>query len=389
MNYTEKNLSALRDYFSSGCKSDKWLGLELEHFIVDKHTRRSIAYDGGIEEILTRLQPHYGEAVFSQGHIIGILRKGADITLEPAAQFEVSIGPSSDVAGIADTYDEFLAMLLPILDSLNCELVNAGYHPLSKIDELPTIPKQRYAFMYEHFSKTGTRGKNMMKGSAATQVSIDYESEEDFALKFRVANILGPLLSLMCDNTKIYESAPFGRMARTHIWNDVDPQRSGVVAGALDKDFTFRDYAEYIYNMPPILIPHENDFIYTEFATVAELFANKALTLKDIEHVIGMVFPDVRLKTSLEIRMADSLPIAEALGYTALIKGLFYDEANLTKLHKSFIGIKNADVTAAKAALMADGGKAIVYGKLAADWINDLLDMAQKDVEALRKRGIS
>ena len=354
MNFKEYSISALVDYFVSGCKKEKLLGLELEHFVVDKQSRRSVPYTDGIERLLNRLQPLYGEPIFSDSHhIIGVTRETANITLEPAAQLEISIMPSSDLSEIARIYYEFIKILTPLLDEMGFELVCLGYHPKSKIDELPLIPKQRYEHMYSHFAKTGTRGKYMMKGSAATQVNIDYESETDFKKKFRVANILGPLLAFICDNAIFFEGEPFTmNMVRTFIWDDVDPARSGVPQSALDRDFGFRDYAEYIYNMPEIFLPEDK----------AEY----------LEHALTMAFPDVRLKTRLELRMADSMPIEAAMDFMTLLSDIFYNEVRLNEFYQATVDIKNSDVAAAKNELIRKGKDAIVYGRSTNEWLSKI-----------------
>jgi glutamate--cysteine ligase len=219
----------------------------------------------------------------------------------------------------------------------------------------------------------------MMRGTAATQVAIDFGDEVDFSKKFRVANILGPLLALISDNTSVFEGEPYdGRMVRTYIWNDVDPDRSKIVKGALDGAFGFRDYANYICDMPAVLLIEEGEAVFTGSKPVSELFADRRMTREDVEHVISMAFPDVRLKTYIEIRMADSLPIEQALAYLALLKGLLYDEGNLEELHSSTKGVRNQDVTQAKADLLAHGARARVYGVDAGDWIARLLAMAGK-----------
>jgi len=368
--YTKQNIAAIAEFFASGCKKEQYLGLELEHFIIDKQTNESLPYPQ-VEKVLKKLGPLYGQPVFSEGHMIGISREGAHITLEPAAQIEISIGPVDELADFIPIYEHFTGLLTPILDEIGCKLACFGYHPKSKIDDLPLLPKQRYRYMYQHFSQTGSRGKNMMKGSAATQVSVDYEDEQDFARKFLVANALGPLLAFIAANTSVFEGEAFGHsgMARTYIWNDVDPARSLVVPGALQPNFKFTDYASYLYNAPPILLGDS----YTGNKTAAELFVNRPITRDEIEHIAGMVFPDVRLKTQLEIRMADSVPFPMALAYTALIQGIFYNPSNLDSLHNSLI---NCDVPSAKQALMQDGLNALVYGIPVMEWLEKLFNMA-------------
>ena len=346
---------------------------------MDKKSQRSLPFDS-LEKILQGLQTSYGEPVYSYDNssntsrLIGIDRPGAPITLEPAAQLEISIGPVHEVHEFRPAYEKFISLLSPILEEMDATLLCLGYHPRSKVDELPIIPKQRYAFMDKHFKTTGSRGKNMMKGSAATQVSIDYESEVDFTKKFRLANILGPLFALACDNTAIFEGEPFLRMARTYIWNDVDPARSMVVQGSLDAggSFGFLAYAEYVYDTPPIIVMEGEECRYTGHKPASELFTARAITTQEIEHILGMVFPDVRLKTQIEIRVADSLPFERALSYTKMLKDIFYDSKKLECLYEKTLWIKNSDVTAAKEALIAGGAEAEVYGRRAADWLEEI-----------------
>jgi len=360
----EKNIAALVEYFASGCKKEQLLGLELEHFVIDRKTGLSLAYEDGVEEILKRLQPVYGEPIFSEGQIIGITRAGkAEISLEPAAQLEISIFPTPCIEKIKSTYDEFAAAISPILDDMDCELFCAGYHPRGS--DLPLIPKKRYELMDAHFKKTGTMGRQMMRGTAATQISIDYEDEADFSKKFRVANILAPVFSFMCDE----------KMTRARIWSDVDPRRT-----ICDCDLNFREYAKFIYEMPPIFILRDDETIYSELirynslytgdAPSSEIFAARELTPADIEHIASMAFPDVRLKNCIEIRVADSMPINETLAFAKLIKKIFYDKNVLDEIDAATRQIKKHDIAEAKTALVNHGADAEIYEKPVRYWLD-------------------
>ena len=343
----------LIEYFNKGCKNDNLLGLELEHFIVDKQ-KNSVPYPK-VKEILEKLAPLYGKPIYLDNNIIGIEALNANITLEPAAQLEISIGPFKEIIDIKNKYDSFIKTIKPILDSFDYSLEYAGFLPKSTIDDLPMIPKQRYTTMYNYFGKYG---KYMMKGTASTQVSIDYKSEDDFHKKFRVANILSPLFALICDNTRVLNGKPYNNhLARTYIWNNVDHRPK-----FNPRDFNFREYAEYVYNTPLICMP---DGLPTH-KTAAEIYEDKP----DIEHILSMVFPDIRLKNCIEIRVADSMPINRALEYIALIQGLFYNERNLDMLYDLTKHIN--DISRAKNILIQYGKLGIVYDKSATEWI-DLL----------------
>ena len=378
MDYRNHNIERLVDFFRTGCKERKLVGLELEHFVVRSHSGESVSYYDGVRQILESLLPTYGEPICWKDNLIGILREGAHITLEPAGQLEISIGPMAGLDEIRQVYDEFLRQLTPILDDTGSKLVTAGYHPQSKIDDLPLLPKKRYEIMEKYFKKSGLMGKNMMKGTAATQVSIDYRDESDFKKKFRVANILGPLFSFICDNSKSFEGEPFeGRMLRTQIWNNVCPARSNVVPGALDTDFGFYEYAAYLYDLPAVMIPKDGGFAATGSSTFAQIFADTPMENAEVLHATSMAFPDVCLKNHVEIRMADSLPIHKALAYAALIKGLFYDDGNLEKLCDMTNEVQNHHVIYAKQELITNGPGGVIYNRPVNEWLEVIFHLAE------------
>ena len=102
------------------------------------------------------------------------------------------------------------------------------------------------------------------------------------------------------------------------------------------------------------------------------------MTRADVEHALSMVFPDVRLKSYVEIRPADSMPVPYAIAYAALVKGLFYWDENLESLEAACAQIGAEDVWRAKeasfAAATAPASTDAKQGKLA----DELFDMARK-----------
>lgn len=385
MNYYDINLKKFVDYFKNGIKQkeDKTLGVELEHFIV-KENMESVDYyeEHGVRYILEKLSPFFDEKVYKDGNLIGLSKNKSNISLEPASQLEISIGPFIKIADILEEYNYFLLKITPILKELNYKLVYSGYQPKSKVDNLNLIPKKRYEYMLDYFSSVGNHGKNMMKGSASTQVSVDYFSEEDFKNKFRLANIFSPLISLMTDNTFIFEGEEYKKNCiRVEIWNDVDKDRSMVVKDALNKDFGFEDYAKYILDAPAILIEDEQgNSIYTKDKKIKDIYKNKEITKKDIEHLISMFFPDVRLKNYVEIRMADCMPMYYALSYAAIIKGIFYNEGAIKCFLDKFSFVRNEDVIKAKKEIIQNGYEAKVYGMYASDIIMEMIEIAKENL---------
>ena len=405
-------VAAISNYIARGIEHGcgDCIGLELEHFIVGKNDHSYVPYlddpygfRPGVKSILERLAPLYSEMIYetqSDGSkdLIGLSREYAAITLEPGAQFEISIGPVLEIRDLDIVYRMFRNELDPLLDEFGYELIELGYHPTICAHEIPLLPKDRYRFMDEHFKSTGRHGICMMRATASTQVSIDYDSEKDAIRKFRIANALSPLLAFITDNSPVFETEPIGndrasvtgltipqRMVRTVIWDDVDADRSMTAPGVFDAEFDFDSYARTALCAPAILtiesdsegikrsIPHGSRLF-------SELFEGRVLTRADIEHILSLYFFDVRFKTYIEIRAADSLPIAYALSYAAFLKGLFYNKETVRDLAARFEGLSSKDIAAAKFGLRTHGFFAEVYGRAASDWLDELLMLARRSL---------
>lgn len=382
------NRQKLINYFQGGATppEKRKIGLELEHFVIEAETRKTIGYYDGIEEILQELAPQFQETIESQGHIIGLKGKDMIITLEPGAQLEVSLCPHRSIHGIRNNYRKFLKILAPSLVKRGYELANLGYQPRNKAADMSLIPKERYELMDAYFQTKGSRGINMMRGSAATQVSLDYIDEEDFRCIYNVASILSPLLALLTDNSPIFEGARYNQhLARTMIWNDVDFSRPVNPDFSLQEGTGFGDYADFILNHPCILVPDGDKMRYTGETPVKEIYREQEMTDEDIEHVLSMFFPDIRLKNFLEIRMADSMDMPFALSYAALLKGLFYCEANKERFYAMKSNYTVADIAAAKEALMRDGYQAKVYGESPQYILNTIFTFAEGGLEQEEK----
>ena len=391
MNYTGENKERLIAFFEAGKTppNQRKMGLELEHIIVSKGTGKTVGYydTKGIEYILQELSSYYENTTSYQQHMIGLERENNIVTLEPAGQFEIALRPTASIETAAKLYTSVLRELEPILEALDYQMLNIGYHPKNNAREMPLIPKKRYQFMDQYFKTTGHHGIDMMRGSASTQVSLDYIDEEDFINIFRLGNILCPLLALLTDNTPYFMGRPYnGYLARTVVWNDVDADRAMVVKDALNQPFGFREYADYILNSPAILIlDEEGTPKYTGATPIKELYKDRPMTEAEIIHVLSMFFPDVRLKTYAEIRMADSMPLPYALAYLALLKGLFYSNKNKTELLEQFQGIQDKDVKEAKETLIANGYRSNIYGKTPKTLLLDLLNRAKEALAEAEK----
>lgn len=377
------NIDALVAYFESGIKTKPGnIGIELEHTLVHTADRSPVSYteDHGAQWILRQLQADYPTALRDgEGDLIGVFRPGEAITLEPAAQLELSAGPFARLSDAEATFEAFEEKLGNLIRPVGQSILTTGYHPTARVKDLELIPKRRYRFMDFYLGDKGAFGPCMMRGSASTQISIDYFSVEDCLIKLRFANALVPLLSLVSDNAPVFEGKPrTHELVRTEIWQHCDPDRCGIIPKSLHDSFTLRDYAEYLLDTPAILMPcAKEEWCYSE-RTFGEIYADRPLQQADIEHAVSMLFNDVRLKTYLEIRPADALPIPCVIAYAALIKGLFYNEDNLAQYAHVFADVTEKDIDVAKKALMERGYQADVYGRPVAELLDELFASARQ-----------
>jgi glutamate--cysteine ligase len=291
----------------------------------------------GVVDVLKELSHFYSHQTFEGEHLLGLERAGTAVSLEPGAQLEVSVGPSMDGAEIEGYYRAFRAELDPILDRFGFKLVTSGYHPTATPEQIPLLPKQRYAFMDQHFRASGSCGADMMRASASTQVSIDYASEADMVRKFRLATLFTPFFAALSDDTLTFRGKPLESLClqRQLIWDNVDRDRSRIFPGIFKPDFGFEAYAQKLLNSPAIYMGDH----YTGRLTFAELLPRHTLDKAEVEHILSLFFFDVRIKQYLEIRAADSMPIERGVAYADQIRSIFYDDDKVSYLLKQYDGL--------------------------------------------------
>ena len=376
-------VEAIVNFFESGVKKPDdpvRLGVELEHILVGEHMA-PVPYsdEHGSRWLLEQFQELLPETTYGEGGaLIGVAGPGMALTLEPAAQFELSAGPYEYANEIPTDFERFERKATALLKPYGYRLITLGYHPKAHVDDLELIPKRRYQFMDEHFQAIGPYGRRMMRGSAATQVSIDYSSERDCLRKMRLASGLVPVISLMCDNSPAFEAEKrTHKLVRTKIWRECDPARCNLVPGIMEPNFSFERYATYVLNTPAIFGIDEQGKSFATEKTFAELYEGRDMQRCDVEHVLSLFFNDVRLKTYIEIRPADSMPLPFVTAYAAMLKGLFYDESSLDELDDLLDGVNAEAVEQAKTDLMTSGYDATVYGRPVGEIADKLFEIAR------------
>jgi len=379
-NMEEANIEKIVQFFRSGekCGGCMKAGVEIEHFVLDGQGN-SMHYEELVrmmEEMRTKADIPY----YEEGNLLGFYNDDYSVTLEPAAQLEISIAPKRSIWEIEKVYRQFQKKAEAFLQDRGFGLVNKGYHPFRKAESLELIPKKRYEYMNRYFARTGTMGKNMMRATASVQVSLDYRNEADFVEKYRLACILSPVFALITDNSPVFEGKKAEKkMVRTVIWSNTDPVRCGIFPQTFKEGFGYRAYAEYIYKNPPIfVIDRDGQAIFTGNKTAGEIYHDREMTQNEAEHLISMYFPDVRLKNYIELRAGDSMELPFTLAYAALVKAIFYTEEIRKELCRFFGDVTVEDIETAKLSLIDYGSRGMAYGRPVAEIIEKLIEEIKK-----------
>ena len=332
------NASDLRAIFEAACKPQKnfCIGIESERFGVHAATGQPLQYAGsdGIEGLFDEFRQRFGWQYHSEypgGPTIALHRKGADITLEPGGQFEFSGTPWSSIHDLEAERQAFLREVQSITGPRGLLWIASGFHPLAKHDELSWVPKIRYGVMRVYLATRGHDALEMMRRTATVQANVDFSSIDDAVRKTRVALRLSVIVSAMFANAPLVEGKFYGGKSRRVLtWLNVDPDRQGLIESMWRRDSSLDDYIAWALKAPMFLIMRDSHAIHNTGQTFADYmrdgFDGHSATQGDWATHLNTLFPEVRLKQTIELRGADSVPSRYAPALPALWTGLLYDD---------------------------------------------------------------
>jgi len=367
------------------------IGAEAEKFGVDGQTGAPLPYEGerSVLSVLEALVERHGwhpEAETEGGPLIALLRAGASVTLEPGGQLELSGAPLENVHQICMEMSGHLAELRDISNELGLIWLGIGFHPFATQADLGWVPKQRYAIMRRYLPTRGEHGLDMMRRTATVQANFDYESEEAAMRKLRISLRLSPVVTAIFANSPFYEGSLFGgRSYRAKVWLSVDPDRQGLLEPVLNQGRRFADYIDWALDAPMFLIKRGNEILENTGQSFRSFmkhgFHGERPTLKDWETHLNTLFPEVRLKRTLEVRGADSLPANLVCALPALWTGILYDKKALDEADELTRDFTFAELEAIRPAIAARALGATFRGAPLADLAERVLDIAQGGLE--------
>ena len=327
--------------FSGGEKPpERWrIGTEHEKFVYRIADHRAPSYDepGGIRDLLNGLTEFGWKPVIENGNVIALSGPDGTISLEPAGQFELSGAALENLHETCAEAGRHLQQCKDIGERLGVGFLGLGMWPDKSRADLPVMPKGRYKIMLNYMPKVGGLGLDMMLRTCTIQVNLDYSSEADMVRKFRVGLALQPVATALFANSPLTESKPNGfRSFRSHIWEDTDPDRTGMLPFVFEEGFGYERYLDYALDVPMYFVYRDGKYIdvagesFRAFldGKLPQLPGQKPRLSDFVDH-LSTIFPEVRLKSFLEMRGADGGPWNRICALPALWVGLLYDDGAL------------------------------------------------------------
>ena len=373
------------DYFKSGIKNTKdfKIGIEHEKFLFNNQDNKRIDYKK-IKEMFSAMLEFGWSPILEKENIIGLSKGGKNITLEPGNQIELSGDKLNHIHEACAESQDYLFELKQVTQKLNISIVSAGFDPISKLEEIPNNPKQRYKLMTKDMPLGGELSLDMMYRTCGTQLNIDYNSENDFVKKFKIINSIVPISIALFANSSIVEKKKSNYLSyRSKVWQNTS--RGGLPKLFLE-NLDFEKYADFIINFPILFIQHKDKYLsgqkykFKDFMNGKINEINNRVPLEnDLSIHLSTVFTENRLKKYIELRSMDTCGWDCLCSGPAFYIGLLYGNIDevyelVSKWDKN--KIINAYLDAPQKGLNTQlMGKDLLY------WSSILLDVSKQGLE--------
>jgi glutamate--cysteine ligase len=379
--------------FHAACKPRAaWrIGPEFEKFGVFEETGMPIPYEGdrGVLRIFRELTERHGwqvESEYEGGPAIALARKGASVTLEPGGQLELSGAMAETVHEVCAEFRGHLAEIAPISKELGIRWLGLGFHPFAKREDFEWVPKSRYGIMREYLPTRGAHAIDMMLRTSTVQSNYDYENEADAMRKMRISLALSPATTAMFANSPFAEGKLHGGLTyRGRVWLDVDPDRSGLLPALWSKTARFDDYVEWALDVPMFMFKRDGKKVANTGQTFRHFwkdgFEGHHPLFSDWKTHLNTLFPEVRLKNTIEIRGADAQMTDLRCALPAVWTGILYDPRALDEAEALVDGWTYDEVSELRTRVWRDGLRAQFRGAPLANVAQRIVEIAEGGLE--------
>jgi len=380
-----KTKDQIIEYFKSGIKETKdfKIGIEHEKFLFNTKDNKRIDYPK-VKEMFTALTEFGWNPVFEKENIIGLNKGGKNITLEPGNQIELSGEKLNHMHEACAEAQDYLFELKQVTKKLDIKIVSAGFDPISKLEDIPNNPKQRYELMTKDMPLGGQLSLDMMYRTCGTQLNIDYNSEEDFIKKFKLANSIVPISIALFANSSIVEKKNSNYLSyRSKVWQSTS---RGGLPKLFFENLDFEKYAEFVINFPILFIQHNDQYISGRKYTFKDFMdgkieeiGNRLPTESDLTTHLSTIFTENRLKKYIELRSMDTCGWDCVCAGPAFNIGMLY--GNLDEAYKLVSSWETDKIINAYLEAPQKGFNTQLMGKDLLYWTSALLDISRKGLE--------
>ena len=382
------------EYFKSGIKKtqDFKIGIEHEKFLFNNHDNKRIDYSK-VKEMFSALLEFGWNPILEKENIIGLNKGGKNITLEPGNQIELSGDKLNHVHEACAESQDYLFELRQVTKKLDIKIVSAGFDPISKLDEVPNNPKQRYELMTKDMPLGGELSLDMMYRTCGTQLNIDYNSEEDFIKKFKVVNSIVPISIALFANSSIVEKKNSNYLSyRSKVWQNTS---RGGLPKLFFEELNFEKYAEFVINFPILFIQEKGVYISGRKYTFKDFMEGKIDEIEnrlpsesDLTTHLSTIFTENRLKKYIELRSMDTCGWDCLCAGPAFNVGMLY--GNLDEVYELISSWDKDKIINAYLDAPKKGFNTQLMGKDLLYWASNLLALSKKGLEnrdVLNKHG--
>ncbi len=385
----------LTAYLESGCKppQDWRIGTEHEKFGFNLVTHDPLPYAGpcSIRSMLEGLQEVFAwQPVYEATNLIGLTKDGANISLEPGGQFELSGAPLTTLHETCAEVSTHLVEVRTIAQRIGAGFLGLGAAPDWTHDQMPMMPKGRYRLMTEYMQSVGRHGVDMMYRTCTVQVNLDFGSEADMVRKLQVALALQPVATALFANSPFFEGQIQDVLSwRSHLWHDVDAARTGMLPFVFEPGFGFDAWTDYALDVPMYFVFRDGQYLDARGLSFRDFLAGRLPilpgelpTTADWADHLTTIFPEARIKRFIEMRGADSGPWHHICALPAFWVGLLYDGSVLDAAWDLAKGMDTRTRMGLRTAAAREGLRGACNGYRLRDLARSCLDLAAAGLKA-------
>jgi glutamate--cysteine ligase len=388
--FTPEQERMLRVPFARAAKLPA-VGVEIEMGVVDPLTGVSRPYDGerGVGNFLRLAAERWGGTPhYEKTNLIGFRRAdGTDIGLESGCALEYASTAETDLVTLVEKVNRDLRDLAQIADSLDLAMLSGAILPFDSREDIKWAPKPRVPLMLDHFRReigSTSQGPAAMAQIITVQTTLDFLDEEDLRRKHRMANVVSPLVAALFVNSPVQAGKLMDVSSRRmQIWTDVDSRRVGLFEHSIGPRCSIDDLISWAIQLPMIYRVADGHIQPAPPYASFESFLTKGFgdgtfpTLADWTAVLGTAWPYVRVRDTLELRIADGLFYQHWAAAPALWVGLAYDRRSCEEAWELSGGYSLKDYVAAVDDVAVHGLGASIDGQPIRAMCRELLSIAR------------